>query len=68
MSSIHLFYKFLLTIYCSHNELDLPSITSPLMYEKIAARKSVPEIYEAKLIVSSRFSNVHGENFDPFKL
>ncbi len=34
-----------------HNELDLPSITSPLMYEKIAARKSVPQLYEQKLIV-----------------
>ena len=35
----------------SHNELDLPGITSPLMYEKIAARQSVPQLYEAKLIV-----------------
>ena len=34
-----------------HNELDLPGITSPLMYEKIAARQSVPQLYEAKLIV-----------------
>ncbi|TFK38288.1 Transketolase, pyrimidine binding domain-containing protein [Crucibulum laeve] len=34
----------------SHNELDLPGITSPLMYEKIAARKSVPQLYEEKLI------------------
>ncbi|KAF8957827.1 Transketolase, pyrimidine binding domain-containing protein [Flammula alnicola] len=33
-----------------HNELDLPGITSPLMYEKIAARKSVPQLYEQKLI------------------
>ncbi|PPQ78664.1 hypothetical protein CVT25_010552 [Psilocybe cyanescens] len=33
-----------------HNELDLPSITSPLMYEKIAARKSVPQLYEQKLV------------------
>ncbi|KAF9445181.1 2-oxoglutarate dehydrogenase, E1 component [Macrolepiota fuliginosa MF-IS2] len=33
-----------------HNELDLPGITSPLMYEKIAARKSVPELYEHKLL------------------
>ncbi|KAG5644201.1 hypothetical protein DXG03_008864 [Asterophora parasitica] len=32
-----------------HNELDLPSITSPLMYEKISARRSVPQIYEEKL-------------------
>ena len=34
-----------------HNELDLSGITSPLMYEKIAARQSVPQLYEAKLIV-----------------
>ncbi|KAG6864116.1 hypothetical protein C0991_012381, partial [Blastosporella zonata] len=32
-----------------HNELDLPSITSPLMYEQISARRSVPQIYEEKL-------------------
>ncbi|KAJ3768507.1 dehydrogenase E1 and transketolase domain-containing protein 1 [Lentinula raphanica] len=30
--------------------LDLPSLTSPLMYEKIAARKTVPQLYEEKLI------------------
>ena len=35
-----------------HNELDIPSLTSPLMYEKIAARKSVPQLYEEKLAVS----------------
>ncbi|ESK91976.1 putative 2-oxoglutarate dehydrogenase e1 component mitochondrial [Moniliophthora roreri MCA 2997] len=33
-----------------HNELDIPSLTSPLMYEKIQARKSVPQLYEQKLI------------------
>lgn len=38
-----------------HNELDLPGITSPLMYEKIAARKSVPELYEHKLLVRLTF-------------
>ncbi|KAH8829834.1 dehydrogenase E1 and transketolase domain-containing protein 1 [Flagelloscypha sp. PMI_526] len=32
-----------------HNELDLPDLTSPLMYEKIRARKSVPALYEEKL-------------------
>ena len=37
-----------------HNELDLPGITSPLMYEKIAARQSVPQLYEAKLIVDRK--------------
>lgn len=35
----------------SHNELDLPGLTNPLMYEKIAARRSVPQRYEDKLIV-----------------
>jgi len=35
-----------------HNELDIPSLTSPLMYEKIAARKSVPQLYEEKIVVS----------------
>lgn len=38
-----------------HNELDLPGITSPLMYSKIAARKSVPQLYEHKLIVRNPF-------------
>ncbi|KIK54180.1 hypothetical protein GYMLUDRAFT_48977 [Collybiopsis luxurians FD-317 M1] len=33
-----------------HNELDLPSLTQPLMYEKISARRSVPQMYEEKLI------------------
>ncbi|KAF5343444.1 hypothetical protein D9758_011832 [Tetrapyrgos nigripes] len=33
-----------------HNELDVPNFTSPLMYEKIAARKSVPRIYEEKMM------------------
>ncbi|KAG6893459.1 hypothetical protein C0992_009872, partial [Termitomyces sp. T32_za158] len=32
-----------------HNELDLPGITQPLMYEQISARRSVPQIYEEKL-------------------
>lgn len=41
----------------SHNELDLPSITSPLMYEKISARKSVPQLYEEKLLVRASFSS-----------
>ncbi|TFK59686.1 dehydrogenase E1 and transketolase domain-containing protein 1 [Pluteus cervinus] len=33
-----------------HNELDLPNLTSPLMYEKINSRRSVPQLYEQKLI------------------
>ncbi|KAJ7928025.1 thiamine diphosphate-binding protein [Mycena leptocephala] len=32
-----------------HNELDLPNLTSPLMYEKISSRRSVPQLYEEKL-------------------
>lgn len=48
-----------------HNELDLPGITSPLMYEKIAARKSVPQLYEEKLLTegvltAADISNVRG--------
>ncbi|KAF7314353.1 2-oxoglutarate dehydrogenase E1 component mitochondrial [Mycena kentingensis (nom. inval.)] len=33
-----------------HNELDLPNLTSPLMYEKISSRRSVPQLYEEKLL------------------
>ncbi|KAG1718674.1 thiamine diphosphate-binding protein [Suillus paluster] len=33
-----------------HNELDEPAFTQPLMYEKIRSRKSVPRLYEDKLI------------------
>ena len=36
----------------SHNELDLPGITQPIMYEKISARRSVPQLYEQKLMVN----------------
>nr|XP_019050186.1 oxoglutarate dehydrogenase (succinyl-transferring), E1 component [Kwoniella bestiolae CBS 10118]OCF29116.1 oxoglutarate dehydrogenase (succinyl-transferring), E1 component [Kwoniella bestiolae CBS 10118] len=32
-----------------HNELDEPGYTQPKMYEKIRGRKSVPELYEARL-------------------
>ena len=34
-----------------HNELDEPSFTQPLMYNKIRSRKSVPGLYEEKMIV-----------------
>lgn len=34
-----------------HNELDLPGLTQPLMYEQIAARRSVPQLYEEKLFI-----------------
>ncbi|KAF8997053.1 dehydrogenase E1 and transketolase domain-containing protein 1 [Cyathus striatus] len=44
-----LVYRWL-TAYDRHNELDIPGITSPLMYEKIAARRSVPQLYEERLI------------------
>ncbi|RDB26956.1 putative 2-oxoglutarate dehydrogenase E1 component DHKTD1, mitochondrial [Hypsizygus marmoreus] len=48
-----------------HNELDLPGITSPLMYEKISARRSVPQLYEEKLkseeiLTENDISNVRG--------
>ncbi|WWC60118.1 oxoglutarate dehydrogenase (succinyl-transferring), E1 component [Kwoniella dejecticola CBS 10117] len=33
-----------------HNELDEPAYTQPKMYEKIRGRKSVPELYESRLI------------------
>ncbi|KAK0189264.1 thiamine diphosphate-binding protein [Armillaria mellea] len=33
-----------------HNELDLPNLTSPLMYDKIQSRLSVPQLYEQKLV------------------
>ncbi|KAF7298919.1 2-oxoglutarate dehydrogenase E1 component mitochondrial [Mycena indigotica] len=36
--------------YREHNELDLPNLTSPLMYEKISSRRSVPQLYEERLM------------------
>ncbi|KAI8974792.1 dehydrogenase E1 and transketolase domain-containing protein 1 [Trametes punicea] len=33
-----------------HNELDEPAFTQPLMYEKIRSRRSVPALYEERLI------------------
>jgi probable 2-oxoglutarate dehydrogenase E1 component DHKTD1 len=38
-----------------HNELDIPNIINPLMYEKITARESVPRLFEQKLIVRCNF-------------
>ncbi len=32
-----------------HNELDDPTFTNPLLYEKITARQSVPDMYVASL-------------------
>jgi probable 2-oxoglutarate dehydrogenase E1 component DHKTD1 len=34
-----------------HNELDEPAYTQPLMYKDIRSRKSVPKLYEEKLMV-----------------
>ena len=36
-----------------HNELDEPAFTQPLMYHHIRSRKSVPTLYEDKLVVCS---------------
>ncbi|CAG8589948.1 16970_t:CDS:10 [Dentiscutata erythropus] len=33
-----------------HNELDEPAFTQPLMYNNIRSRKSVPKLYEEKLL------------------
>ncbi|EPQ50911.1 2-oxoglutarate dehydrogenase, E1 component [Gloeophyllum trabeum ATCC 11539] len=33
-----------------HNELDEPAFTQPLMYRQIRARKSVPQLYEDRLV------------------
>lgn len=38
--------------YVDAMEPDIPNITSSLMYEQIATRKSVPQLYKEKLIVS----------------
>ncbi|KAJ7095767.1 Transketolase, pyrimidine binding domain-containing protein [Mycena belliarum] len=43
-----------------HNELDLPDLTSPLMYEKIRSRRSVPQLYEERLVSE--------EVLDPIKI
>jgi hypothetical protein len=40
-----------------HNELDEPAFTQPRMYEKIRSRKSVPQLYEEKLIVRHCIQN-----------
>jgi probable 2-oxoglutarate dehydrogenase E1 component DHKTD1 len=41
-----------------HNELDEPAYTQPLMYANIRSRKSVPKLYEEKLLVYITF-NLH---------
>ena len=40
-----------MSFYRGHNELDEPAFTQPQMYQKIRNRKSVPKLYEDKLIV-----------------
>lgn len=35
-----------------HNELDDPSMTQPVMYKNIRNHKSVPKLYEEKLMVT----------------
>ncbi|OSX61116.1 hypothetical protein POSPLADRAFT_1074828 [Postia placenta MAD-698-R-SB12] len=40
-----------------HNELDEPSFTQPLMYEKIRSRRSVPSLYEEQLISDGTMSH-----------
>ncbi|KAF9232585.1 dehydrogenase E1 and transketolase domain-containing protein 1 [Melanogaster broomeanus] len=39
-----------------HNELDEPAFTQPLMYQKIRSRRSVPELYEDKLVSDGTLS------------
>ncbi|KAF9403025.1 hypothetical protein BGZ94_004739, partial [Podila epigama] len=39
-----------------HNELDEPAFTQPLMYDNIRARKSVPKLYEEKLLAENVLS------------
>lgn len=40
-----------------HNELDDPSFTNPLMYKKINARASVPDLYKNKLVDQEGVAN-----------
>lgn len=39
-----------------HNEIDEPSFTQPLMYQKVGTMKSVLELYQQKLIAQGRFT------------
>ncbi|KAJ2551471.1 hypothetical protein IWW35_002793 [Coemansia sp. RSA 1878] len=39
-----------------HNELDEPSFTQPAMYKRINSRKSIPAMYEGKLIESGELT------------
>lgn len=51
-----IFNNQFLTLNRGHNELDEPAFTQPLMYHKIRARKSVPVLYEERLVVRSILS------------
>ncbi|KAI0039089.1 dehydrogenase E1 and transketolase domain-containing protein 1 [Auriscalpium vulgare] len=45
-----------------HNELDEPAFTQPLMYQKIRSRKSVPTLYEEKLISDGILTSTAAES------
>ncbi|KAF9163639.1 hypothetical protein DFQ26_002295 [Actinomortierella ambigua] len=46
-----------------HNELDEPAFTQPLMYNNIRARKSVPKMYEEKLLSEQLLDKEEIEDF-----
>ena len=50
--------------YRGHNELDEPAFTQPLMYQTIRSRKSVPTLYEDKLLVCL-FDLINQVHVDP---
>ena len=48
----NILFRLKLDLCRGHNELDEPAFTQPLMYSKIRSRRSVPELYEDRLVVS----------------
>ncbi|GJJ77187.1 probable 2-oxoglutarate dehydrogenase E1 component DHKTD1 [Entomortierella parvispora] len=46
-----------------HNELDEPAFTQPLMYNNIRARKSVPKLYEEKLMAEDILTKASIDEF-----
>ncbi|KAI5886780.1 2-oxoglutarate dehydrogenase, E1 component [Schizophyllum commune H4-8] len=44
-----------------HNELDVPDLTSPKMYEKIRARQSVPQLYASRLVADGTLTAKEAE-------
>ncbi|CDO71005.1 hypothetical protein BN946_scf184844.g9 [Trametes cinnabarina] len=46
-----------------HNELDEPAFTQPLMYEKIRSRRSVPALYEERLIDENVLTKEAADSF-----